>query len=544
MIVPAPPPSAQPGVELQDAVREHADIAAARSSLLEFIMQTKQGMPFEAAPHHTLICRVLEEVEAGIHKRVLLMCPPRHGKSVIASVHFPAWYLGRHPESLIIGSSYGDGLANTMSLDCQAVFRSEKWPFPDVSISKRSRAVKNWQTNHGGRYVSVGMGAGTTGFGGNIILIDDPIKGTPETLTIPHLEKVWNWYTNIIYSRLMPGGAIVVIQTRWNENDLAGRLLKEMRRTGDPWLVIRLPALAEEDDPIGRKPGEPLWPSWYGKNQLAAIQALNPIGWLGLYQQTPPEEMGGPFFRNFHAVKYGKEQITTGPLPWHVWPTSFARERYDIAEDEPFPPKDWLRWASIDEGTRAPWCCLWFTRAPDQRVFIYRERYSAGLMPDRQAQIIRNDTQRAEEKLARVVADPSMFNSRANVGVSDAEVYFANGVPLAKGYNKREPGWRRVLEVMQPMDDGYPRMVILEGAAPNLIRTLPVMQSDPLNIEDVAPGQEDHAVDCLRYGIVPVQALVRSVGYRPIEYADSFDEDWKPDPSALRQTGYVSKRYA
>ena len=144
----------------------------------------------------------------------------------------------------------------------------------------------------GGVYVSAGVGSGITGRGAHIALIDDPIKNREEADSETHRRRVWDWFTNVLYTRLMPGGAVILIMTRWHEDDLGGRLLEAESAGGDHWEVVNLPALARADDPLGRMPGEALWPAWYDEKSLNRVRTAltvmdGPRAWEALYQGRP-----------------------------------------------------------------------------------------------------------------------------------------------------------------------------------------------------------------------------------------------------------------
>jgi hypothetical protein len=226
----------------------------------------------------------------------------------------------------------------------------------------------------------------------------------------------------------------------------------------------------------------------------------------------------GAFFRSFRVRDVDGN-------PWHVWPERYARERYDVPDDAAFPPKGWVRWAAVDGGYRDPWCVLWLARDPAKgRVFVYREQYGTRVeIPDQARAIAAACAEHEWERPSVIYADPSMFNRRANLTVSDAEVYAGEGVALAKGNNVRATGWRRLSQLIQErLDDGLPRLVLLERAAPQLQRTLPLLLTDPMRREDVAPQHgrhdpdsefsiRDDPADALRYGIVPLFAATREV---------------------------------
>lgn len=235
----------------------------------------------------------LEAVERGEIDRLMVFMPPRHGKSEKASKRFPAWYLGRNPKRMVIAASYNSDLAGDFGREVRNIMAMPEYGevFRDVFLRQDSRAADRMNTNHGGAYFAVGVGTATTGRGAHLGLIDDPFKDRQDADSELQRNRVWDWYRSTFYTRLMPGGAIVLIQTRWHEDDLAGRCLEQDGRLedGGQWDVLDLPAISAE--------GEPLWPEWYDLDALERIKAtIGPREWSALYQQKPqPDE--GTFFQ-------------------------------------------------------------------------------------------------------------------------------------------------------------------------------------------------------------------------------------------------------
>lgn len=212
------------------------------SDLIPFVESTFPD--FVTSHHHRFIAEKLEAVESGKIDRLAIFCPPRHSKSELASRRFPAWYLGRHPDHQVICCSYGDELAMDFGRNVRDIVEGQEYSslFPGTSIRADSRSAERWQTDQGGVYVSAGVGSGITGRGAHIALVDDPVKNREEADSETHRRRVWNWFTNVLYTRLMPGGAVILIMTRWHEDDLAGRLLEAESAGGDQWEVVNLPA--------------------------------------------------------------------------------------------------------------------------------------------------------------------------------------------------------------------------------------------------------------------------------------------------------------
>lgn len=235
--------------------------------------------------HLQEIFQALEDVESGKLKRLAIFMPPRHGKSIIASVHFPAWCIGRNKDLNIIQASYNAELATDFGREVRNLVQTKEFQnvFKDVQVAEDSQSKGKWNTNGRGAYIATGVGGSLTGRGANILLIDDPVKNREEADSETVREATWNWYRSTARTRLAPGGSIVLIQTRWHLADLAGRLLED----GDQWKVLSYPAIAEQDEPK-RKMGEALWPERYPLPELEQIKKdIGIYEFTALYQQTP-----------------------------------------------------------------------------------------------------------------------------------------------------------------------------------------------------------------------------------------------------------------
>lgn len=306
----------------------------ARRNLGRFTSYTNPD--YEDARHQRLLDDALEAVERGEIDRLMVFMPPRHGKSEKASKRFPAWYLGRHPKRQIIAASYNSDLATDFGRDVRNIVGSQEFAevFPSVGLRQDSRAADRMNTDQGGAYFAVGVGTATTGRGAHLGLIDDPFKDRADADSELQRNRVWDWYRSTFYTRLMPGGAIVLIQTRWHEDDLAGRLLES---ESDQWTVLNLPAINSE--------GLPLWPEWY---DIAALERIkNSVGareWSALYQQQPQPDEGGFFQRAWFGTWdtlpklniYGSSDyaVTDGGGDYsvhRVWGVSASGELYRLA---------------------------------------------------------------------------------------------------------------------------------------------------------------------------------------------------------------------
>jgi predicted phage terminase large subunit-like protein len=270
-----------------------AHVIAARRELARRYLLDFAGYivpDYQRAGHHEMICDRLEAVERGEIDRLMITMPPRHGKSQLASRLFPAWCLGRNPRTQIIAASYNSDLASDFGRDVRNIVGSPEFGevFPGVSLAVDSKAANRMNTNKGGTYIAAGVGTAVTGRGARIAIIDDPFKDRAEADSERTRESVWAWYQSTLYTRLMPGGAIVVVNTRWHEDDLSGRLLNG----SDKWELLELPAINDVE--------QALWPEWYDLEALYRIKAnIGPREWSALYQQKPQPDEGTFFQRDW-----------------------------------------------------------------------------------------------------------------------------------------------------------------------------------------------------------------------------------------------------
>jgi predicted phage terminase large subunit-like protein len=260
---------------------------------------------------HRFLAAQLEAVERGEVRRLMVFMPPRTGKTEML-VRWLGWTLGRHPDWPMLYTSYAADLAWEKSGECRGVVASEEFAelfgarrlvevrtSPDVALSKDSRAVQRWKiAGQRGGLQAAGVGGPITGKGGQVIVVDDPVKNRAEADSATYRQSTWNWYTSTLRTRLEPGGRIVLVMTRWHEDDLAGRLLQ--RAADDPaadqWRVVKFPGLAKLDDPLGRQPGEALDPERYDRDALLQTKAsIGERDWAALYDQEPRQEEGNVF---------------------------------------------------------------------------------------------------------------------------------------------------------------------------------------------------------------------------------------------------------
>jgi hypothetical protein len=211
---------------------------------------------FELAAHHRIIVDKLEAIERGEIRRLMILMPPRHGKSLLSTQFFPAWYLGRNPERFVITASYGQELADDFGRRVRNLVSDplHRAIFPAFRLSDDSTSMRRFNTTAGGSYYAVGRGGPITGRGAHLLIIDDPLKDREEAYSDTIRRSLHEWYSSVAYTRLQPGAAIVLVQTRWHEDDLAGRLLRE---NSSEWEVLALPAIAESEECKRRSKNRP-----------------------------------------------------------------------------------------------------------------------------------------------------------------------------------------------------------------------------------------------------------------------------------------------
>ena len=263
-----------------------------RGALLPYCIAQWEG--YQVAKHHQVIADHLERVERGEIKRLMINMPPRHGKTMLASEFFPAWYMSRNTRKQLIHVSYAQDMVDGIGRKVRNLLRSDaqRVVFPEFALADDSQAASRFHTADGGVYYAVGAGGPITGRGADLLLIDDPIKGREDADSETMRQKLKDWYASVAYTRLMPDAAVVIIQTRWHEDDLSGWILSEHRHEG--WTVLSLPAIEED---------RALWPEAYPLETLNEIRkTIGPREWEALYQQQPRAASGGEFKR--HWMQY------------------------------------------------------------------------------------------------------------------------------------------------------------------------------------------------------------------------------------------------
>lgn len=258
---------------------------------------------FEPARHHLLLIEKLEAVARGEIKRLMVFMPPGSAKSTYVSLLFSIWWMALNPGKHVLAASYSADLAERWSRKVRAL-AAEHGPTLGVSLDPDMQAVQHWGLTSSGEYRAAGVGGSITGFRAWLGIIDDMVKNREEADSETMRERTWDWFVADYETRLVPDAPLIVIGTRWHDDDGYGRILRRASEIGEHWEVVKLPAFATTDDPLGRAPGEPLWPEWQNAEALAMERARKgPREWAALYQQEPTPEGGLYFEREWLVLK-------------------------------------------------------------------------------------------------------------------------------------------------------------------------------------------------------------------------------------------------
>jgi len=283
-----------------------AEMATTRELLKEALSRQQAGQVLEryvehtkpdwqTAKHHQQIFDALAALERGEITRLIIEAPPRHSKSETASRRFPAYCMGRTAGLQVVCSTYNQDFANDLGRDVRSIIGSDEHAqvFPECTLRRDSKAADRFHTTNGGIYVAVGTGSALTGRGMDIGIIDDPFKDREEAESERTRQRKWDWFRSTFYTRQMPNARLLVMATRWHEDDLTGRILEH---EGDRWHRLHLPAISDE----GQASEEALWDEWYPLETLYDIRkTIGARDWLSLYQQSPTSEEGTIFQRDW-----------------------------------------------------------------------------------------------------------------------------------------------------------------------------------------------------------------------------------------------------
>ena len=280
-----------------DVVSEQMLRDKIRASLHEWAMLALSPQGHAPAAHHRLLIRELEGLAAGRWDRLMLLLPPGSAKSTYASLVFPPWFLANRPWAHVIAASHTASLARSFGRGVRTLVQEHQTRL-GVWLDPNNRSAGRFGIIGGGSYFATGVRGPVTGRRADLLLIDDPVKSQAEADSGIARDHLWDWFRSDLVTRLKPGGRVVLVMTRWHPDDLGGRLLQ----SADAWRVVRLPAIAESDDLLGRKPGEPLWPEWEDAAALRRKRAvLGDRTFEALFQQSP-KSAGGRLFKTGQLV--------------------------------------------------------------------------------------------------------------------------------------------------------------------------------------------------------------------------------------------------
>ena len=297
----------------------HTRLEKAEEAREHFMDFTTQMWPeFINGRHHKIMAEKFDRVARGELKRLIVNMPPRHTKSEFASFLFPAWLMGRNPRLKIMQTTHTAELAFRFGRKVRNLMNSDEYKnvFESVELRADSQAAGRWETSKGGEYFAAGVGGAVTGRGADLLIIDDP-HSEQDALSPTALEHAYEWYTSGPRQRLQPGGTIVIVMTRWAENDLTGKLLRQQAKDvlADEWEIVEFPALMPESD-------EPLWPEFWNKKDLLAVKGSLTVGkWEAQWQQNPTSDISAILKREW----------------WQTWPhekppqLSYVLQSYDTA---------------------------------------------------------------------------------------------------------------------------------------------------------------------------------------------------------------------
>ena len=289
-----------------------------RESFLFFVQQMWPG--FISGKHHGIMAEAFERVASGELKRLIINMPPRHTKSEFASYLLPSWFLGKYPEKKIIQTAHTAELSVGFGRKVRNLVSSEEFQkIFDTRLSSDSKAAGRWNTHKGGDYFAIGVGGAVTGKGADLLIIDDPHSEQEAKQGNPAVyDHVYEWYTSGPRQRLQPGGAIIIVMTRWSKRDLSGQILKNSEKDGvNEWEVIDFPAILPS--------GTPLWPGFWKKEELEALKAELPVSkWEAQYQQNPTSEEGAIIKRDQWQI-WKEDQPPACEYIIQSWDTAFEK---------------------------------------------------------------------------------------------------------------------------------------------------------------------------------------------------------------------------
>lgn len=451
--------------------------------------------------HLMLLNDKLVEAAEQPGKRLIVTMPPRHGKSELCSRYMPAWYLNRYPDHRVILASYEADFAATWGRKARDILEQNPNDLR-IRVSSRSSAANRWDLDGSpGGMITAGVGGPITGRGADLLLIDDPVKNKEEAYSQAYRDRAWDWWRTTAFTRMEPGASVVVIMTRWHEDDLAGRMIAE---EPDQWEIVNLPALAEENDAMGRQPGEALCPERYDETALKAMRTtMGGDAWSSLYQQRPQPEGGGRFRRS--TFKYWSPSPNPGG----------ADDKHYVLHDPDgqmlVRQKDCWRFVTVDVAAtvkdRSDWtvAAVWDVAPwtePSRLMLIHRER-------------IRVEGPEHLKLLERIQAQwqPTYIGvERATFGLTLIQQAIRAGLPIRELRPDRDK-WARSEQAAVMLENGrvyWPRKA----------SWLEVWESELLSFP---AAQHDDQVDVFSYAALEIARGMNLRGRRPGEKKSKLD---------------------
>lgn len=450
-----------------------------------------------AIPRHLRLLSdaISETVRAG--GRLLVEFPPRHGKSETVSVWTPIWLLNAFPDRRVMLASYEADFAAGWGRRARNLIEDHKAELL-VRLSEDSTAANRWNTPEGGGMTTAGAGGALTGRGADLLIVDDPHKNAEEAYSKVHRDRAWEWWTTTAMTRLEPGAAVIVVGTRWHEDDLIGRILAQ---EPEAWRRIRLPALAEEHDPIGRAEGEALWPERYDAGALARIRAsVGERTWEGLYQQRPYGDGSTFFKRAWFEARY--DEIAPG--------------QYRLPDGQTIARESLGRYATVDLAvsmkTSADWTVIAvFGKTPSGKRLLLHVDRARREGPDHVPAI---------ERIVKAWGVSTVWIERTAFQLAIVQAAQRAGVPV-----------RELTPDKDKVARALPLTVELEAGRFLLPRTAPWLEGLLQELLTFPVGAHDDQVDALAYGIaVPHVGMPSSY-----EKVPEFVEDLNFEPTTMER---------
>ena len=307
-----------------DLLKEYDQAIEREAYKTNFISFVERMWPeFIAGRHHKIMANAFERIAKGELKRLIINMPPRHTKSEFASWLLPAWFLGQFPQKKVIQCSHTAELAVGFGRKVRNLLAQDEYQvvFPDVGLRSDSKAAGRWNTSKGGDYFAIGIGGAVTGKGADLLIIDDPHSEQEGQSGDPAVfDHAYEWYTSGPRQRLQPGGAIVIVMTRWSKKDLTGRIIEDAARRGtaNEWEVIEFPALFDDD--------RSLWPEFWSKEEMIALRDELPTSkWMAQYMQQPTSEEAAIIKREWWQ-EWEKRDPPTCDFIIQSWDTAFTKK--------------------------------------------------------------------------------------------------------------------------------------------------------------------------------------------------------------------------